>query len=158
MNALPPTHLAPTSGAWNGNRHLFPLRVYYEDTDAGGIVYHASYFRFIERARTEMLRSLGIELNAALDVYGVLFVVHSGDMRFRRPAKLDDVMTVETILCDLGVASLNARQTVWRGEEEIFSCNLKLATVNSLGRSAPLPDVLRTKLAALAEQDVGKTG
>jgi acyl-CoA thioester hydrolase len=146
MNAL-----APSTGMMDGRRHLFPIRVYYEDTDAGGIVYHASYFRFAERARTELLRALGIELNAALATHGVFFVVHSGDMRFRRPAKLDDVMTVETVLCDLGVASLNARQTIRRGEEEIFSCNLKLAAVNDTGRSAPMPDALRSKLAALAE-------
>ncbi len=149
---------APSNGTWDGNRHLFPVRVYYEDTDAAGIVYHANYFRFIERARTEMLRTLGVELNGALDTYGVIFVVHSGDMRFRRPAKLDDAMTVETILCELGMGSLTARQTVLRDGDEIFSCNLKLATVNASGRSAPMPDVLRTKLAALTEQDVVKAG
>ena len=144
MNAL-----APTNGVWNGRRHLFPVRVYYEDTDAAGIVYHANYFRFAERARTEMLRTLGVELSRAPDTHGVIFVVHSGDMRFISPAKLDDAMMVETVLSEMGAASLIARHTIRRGDDDIFICNLKLASINSDGRSARMPDALRTKLATL---------
>ena len=144
MNAL-----APTNGVWDGRRHLFPVRVYYEDTDAAGIVYHANYFRFAERARTEMLRTLGVELSRAPDTHGVIFVVHSGDMRFITPAKLDDAMMVETVLSDMGAASLMARHTIRRGDDDIFVCNLKLASINSDGRSARMPDALRTKLATL---------
>ncbi len=150
MNAL-----APTSGVWDGRRHLFPVRVYYEDTDAAGIVYHANYFRFAERARTEMLRTLGIDLSRGIETLGIIFVVHSGDMRFSSSAKLDDTMTVETVLSELGAASLYARQTIRRGDEEIFVCNLKLASINADGRSARMPDGLRTKLAALTEQARG---
>ena len=146
MNAL-----APTNGVWDGRRHLFPVRVYYEDTDAAGIVYHANYFRFAERARTEMLRTLGIELSLAPDTHGVIFVVHSGDMRFIAAAKLDDAMTVETVLADMGAASVTARHTIRRGDNDIFVCNLKLASVGNDGRTARMPDALRAKLAMLIE-------
>ena len=146
MNAL-----APTNGVWDGRRHVYPVRVYYEDTDAAGIVYHANYFRFAERARTEMLRSLGVELSLAPDTHGVIFVVHSGDMKFMRPAKLDDSLTVETVMSELGAASLMARHTVRRADDDIFICNLKLASINGDGRSARMPDALRTKLATLIE-------
>ena len=146
-----PTTALPPSGVWDGRRHLFPVRVYYEDTDAAGIVYYANYFRFVERARTEMLRTLGIELSVAPETLGVIFVVHSGEMQYRRPAKLDDTLTVETVLCFLGVASLDARQTVRRGDDEIFQCTLKLASIDAAGKSARMPEALRAKLATFVE-------
>src|SRR5262249_9583359 len=82
----PASQLTPTSGAWRERAHLFPVRVYYEDTDAGGMVYHANYLRFAERARTEMLRTLGVELSRTEEVYGMLFVLHGGEVQYRKPA------------------------------------------------------------------------
>jgi acyl-CoA thioester hydrolase len=143
MNAL-----TPTSGLMRGQAHFFPVRVYYEDTDAGGMVYHSNYLNFAERARTEMLRVAGIEQSTARETYGVMFVLHSGEVRYRRPARLDDALTVETILCDLGVASIHARQTIRKGDEEMATFNAKLACVGGDGKPTPMPEAWRVKFAA----------
>src|SRR5260370_4794333 len=84
----------PLSGRLDGSRHRFPIRVYYEDTDAGGIVYHAAYLRFAERARTEMMRLAGIEHDTLLAEHGVMLAVHRCSLQFHRPAPLDDAVVV----------------------------------------------------------------
>lgn len=83
-------------------KFVWPVRVYYEDTDASGVVYNASYFRFIERARTECLRELGFEQQRLLDELGVLFVVRTVTLDFNRPAKLDDQLEVVTVIDEVG--------------------------------------------------------
>ena len=92
--------------------HVHTLRVYYEDTDAGGIVYYANYLRFIERARTEALRALGIPHAQLVEQFGVMFVVRRVEMDYLRPAKLDDILCVATVAEEIGGASLLLRQTV----------------------------------------------
>lgn len=90
-------------------------RVYYEDTDAGGIVYYVNYLKFMERARTERLRSLGF-VQSALAQQGLLFVVHSSEARYRVPARLDDELSVTAEVVELGRASLRFRQQVTRSD------------------------------------------
>lgn len=102
----------PFGGRLEGLRHRLPVRVYYEDTDAAGIVYHASYLCFTERGRSEMMRALDIDLARMWNDDGFVFVLHSAEVKYRRPARLGDLLTVETALVELGAASLKVRQVI----------------------------------------------
>ncbi len=130
--------------------HTFPIRVYYEDTDAGGIMYHASHVRFLERGRTEYLRDLGIHHTALMDrdpEAVVLFVVRRMEIDYAKPARLDDLLTVTTELIELGGASLKLRQMLLRGEDVICRGLLTIATIGPDGRPKRLPADLRAKFA-----------
>jgi acyl-CoA thioester hydrolase len=124
--------------------HVFPVRVYYEDTDAAGVVYYANYLRFAERARTEMLRGLGgsQELLAA---EGLAFAVRRCSMEFMKPARLDDLLEVKTRLTDVGGASLVADQRVTRQSTELVRMEMMLACLSPAGKPARLPSALRTR-------------
>ena len=91
-----------------------PVRIYWEDTDAGGIVFYANYLKFFERARTEWLRALGIEQQALKTEVGGMFVVSETSLKYHRPAQLDDLLTVTAALAEAGRASLTLRQQAWR--------------------------------------------
>jgi len=125
--------------------HVFPVRVYYEDTDAAGVVYYANYLRFAERARTEMLRDLGggRELLAA---DGLAFAVRRCSVEFMKPARLDDLLEVETRLTDVGGASVVAEQRVKRQAAELVRMEMTLACLSPAGKPARLPPALRTRL------------
>ncbi len=123
--------------------HVFPMRVYYEDTDAAGIVYYANYLRFAERARTELLRELGIENTKLMQEQNLAFVVKRCSMEFVKPAKLDDMLAVETRLIDIGGASLTADQRVCRDQTDLVSMELKLACMTMDGRPSRLPADVR---------------
>src|ERR1700728_4759676 len=94
-------------------RHRYAIRVYYEDTDAGGVVYHANYLRYAERARTEALRDAGIPHAELVETFGLMFMVHRAEIDYVRPAMLDDLLVVETETTDVGGASIQLRQTVY---------------------------------------------
>jgi acyl-CoA thioester hydrolase len=96
----------------------WPVRVYWEDTDAGGIVFYANYLKFFERARTEWLRSLGVEQQALREQTGGMFVVSDTQLKYLRPAKLDDVLRVTADLTQSGRASLVIHQQAWRREPD----------------------------------------
>ncbi|ABI62000.1 tol-pal system-associated acyl-CoA thioesterase [Granulibacter bethesdensis] len=100
-------------------RHHYPVRIYYEDTDAGGIVYHANYLRFAERARTEMLRDCGVPHAELTDDHGLMFVVRRVRIDYRRPALLDDLLTVVTRVESMGAASAELEQRVEGPEGEL---------------------------------------
>jgi len=123
--------------------HRYPVRVYYEDTDAGELVYHANYLRFMERARTEMLRLMGFEHLALAQTVGVSFAVRRVEIDFVAPAKLDDRLEVETRITDTGGASFAVAQTVRRGAKELARADLHLVTINRAGRPARLPAPVR---------------
>jgi acyl-CoA thioester hydrolase len=129
--------------------HLFLVRVYYEDTDFSGAVYHASYLRFMERGRTEWLRALGIAQSALAAAPGRQafgFAVRHMDIDFRAPARMDDLLTVETRVAKIGGASLDLAQRVLRGEDVLIAAAVRIACVAG-GRPARLPAALRAKLA-----------
>jgi acyl-CoA thioester hydrolase len=109
----------------------FPVRVYYEDTDAAGVVYYANYLKFMERARTEWLAALGFPLAAFERDHGVVFVVHRCEIDFRRPGRLNDdlVVTVEDVHC--GASRFVARQEVRRGVEVLTSARVTLACLDA---------------------------
>ncbi len=119
--------------------HRFPVRVYYEDTDFSGVVYHAGYLRFLERGRTEMLRDLGLDqasLFAAEPPIG--FAVARLEIDFRRPARMDDLLEVETRVAEVGGASLAMRQRLTRAGELLVDATVRVAAV-SRGRPSRLP-------------------
>lgn len=93
---------------------LWPVRVYWEDTDAGGIVFYANYLKFFERARTEWLRSLGIEQQRLREQTGGMFVVTHTELRYAQPARLDDVLQISARIVELGRASMTLQQDAWR--------------------------------------------
>jgi acyl-CoA thioester hydrolase len=144
--------LAPTSGVLQGRLHVLPVRVYYEDTDAAGIVYYANYLKYAERARTEMLRSIGIEQTRLREAVGMVFVMREGEVKYRRPARLDNALTVETALVDLGAASLRMRQVIKRpkagASEELVWFMAHVACTNLEGKPMRMPAHLRHALEA----------
>ena len=141
--------MTDASGQSPAGGHVFPVRVYYEDTDAGGLVYHANYLRFAERARTEALRSVGTEQGRMLAETGLGFVVRRMEIDFRAPAVLDDTLEVVTRMSDIGGASLRAEQTIRRAGATLVSLLLKLACIDRDGRPARLPADLRAALQSL---------
>lgn len=135
-----------TSGASTDGIHIYPVRVYYEDTDAAGIVYYANYLKYAERARTEMLRDLGTENARLMETEGLAFAVRRCEVDFFKPARLDDLLSVETRLIDVGGASLVADQRVKRDNAELVRMELKLACMSLDGRPARLPAAVKTRL------------
>lgn len=109
--------------------HFTPIRVYYEDTDAGGFVYYANYLKFIERGRTELLRSAGFENKSLLDNQGIAFVVRHITADYLKPAWLDDLLNVETVVTKVKNASIMLNQTIRREEEVIFTAKVTLACI-----------------------------
>ncbi|NRF50454.1 tol-pal system-associated acyl-CoA thioesterase [Pseudomonas stutzeri] len=128
------------------------VRVYYEDTDAGGVVFYANYLKFLERARTEWLRALGVEQSALAESEGRLFVVHSLDMSYRKPARLDDYLTIRSRVTRVGRASIHFAQRAERDGELLAQGNIQVCCVDAVHlRPAALPAVVRTKLESLQE-------
>lgn len=110
----------------------FPVRVYYEDTDAGGVVYHSQYLNFMERARTEWLRHLGFEQTFLRESLNILFVVHSMQIQFKKPAKFDDMIQVSSQLINLRLGSFECQQKISREEEVLIEAQVKIACVDAL--------------------------
>ncbi|OIQ94314.1 acyl-CoA thioester hydrolase YbgC [mine drainage metagenome] len=140
------------SGRWDGVAHLLPLRVYYADTDAGGVVYHATYLAFAERARTEMTRLMGLDQVRLRAEKGLLFAVRSCEIDFLRPARLDDPLTVRSALTHLGGASMHVLQTISRGEEELVRLVVRLVCMTETAKAARIPDDLRARFQAYLTQ------
>ena len=139
-------------GAIVDGRHAMTVRVYYEDTDFTGIVYHANYLRFMERARTNYLRLVGADHrvlfeSAEQEAPGFAFVVHSMTIDFRRPARMDDVLEVITEPQVVKGASITLRQRVLRGEELLVEATVRFALISE-GRARPIPKALRVAMKA----------
>ena len=128
--------------------HLFALRVYYEDTDLAGIVYYANYLKFIERARTEWVRALGVDQGRLRAGQGVVFAVRRIEADYLRPAKFDDELVVETRLVALTGARIVLEQVVARGPARLFVAVVTLVCLAQAGAAVRLPDALRRALAA----------
>jgi acyl-CoA thioester hydrolase len=131
--------------------HAFPIRVYYEDTDAGGIMYHASHVRFLERGRTEFLRDLGIHHSALMSddpANAILFVVRRMELDYLKPARLDDLLTVTTAVVELRAASMRLDQRLLRGEDLLLKGVLTIATITPQGRPKRIPAEMRARFGA----------
>ena len=128
----------------------FPVRVYYEDTDAAGVVYYANYLKFMERTRTEWLSSLGFDLAAIEREHGIVFVVQRVEIEFRRAAQLSDRLDVTLSLVELGRARLVADQAVKRGTETLTDARVTLACLDpATWRPARIPAPVRARMEAL---------
>jgi acyl-CoA thioester hydrolase len=139
----------PSLGIVEGGVHRSALRIYVEDTDAGGVVYHARYLNYFERSRTQLLASLGFGLHALMsrqDESCRIFVVRRADLRYLAPARLDDVLVVETRVARLGGASIDFDQRLGRGEREIARGLIYVGCIDRSGRPRPLPREMTTAL------------
>ena len=130
--------------------HAFPVRVYYEDTDFSGVVYHASYLRFMERGRTEMLRARGVSQGTSLsaepgDRFG--FAVRAMTIDFRRLARMDDLLTIETQVVEIGGASMELAQRVKRGDDLLVEATVRIACGVD-GQPCRIPAAIRASLSA----------
>lgn len=138
------------AGTMTDAGHLLPVRVYYEDTDFSGVVYHASYLRFMERGRSDFLRLCGIhhsELDAGASGERLAFAVRHMDIDFLKPARIDDVLEVHTVCAEARGARLVLAQEVRRGEEILIKARVTAAVINSEGKPRRMPKDLAAKLA-----------
>jgi len=138
-------------GEIRDGRHVMAVRVYYEDTDFSGIVYHANYLRFMERGRTNYLRLLGADQHALFaeaeaEAPGFAFVVRSMTLEFLKPARMDDVLTVTTVPDEVKGASITLKQQVARGDELLVEAQVRVAFVSD-GRARPIPKALRAAMS-----------
>jgi len=130
-----------------GVSHTLPLRVYYEDTDAAGMVYHANYLKFAERGRSEMLRSLGFPHRKLGAEHGVGFAVRRCAIEYLAPARLEDDLTVVTTLTGVGAATLQAKQQIRRDDRLLVDLDVVVACIGRDGRPRRIPVALRQALA-----------
>ena len=134
----------------NTNAFTIPVRVYYEDTDAGGVVYYANYLKFFERCRTEWMRQAGHDQSQLADDHAILFVVRKAQCEYLRPARLDDLLTVGLEVEKLTRVRVIFRQHVRRGNEELVTGTVEIACVSAGNMiPAPIPDFLHAKLETL---------
>lgn len=122
----------------------WPIRVYYEDTDSGGVVYHANYLNFMERARTEWLRALGFEQTMLKSELGIIIVVHSMTITFKRPALFNDMLEIKSQRVKLGFGSMEFLQTIIRDSQILLEATVKLACVDAVTfKPVALPEIIK---------------
>jgi acyl-CoA thioester hydrolase len=144
--------MSTLDGEIRNGRHVMAVRVYYEDTDFSGLVYHASYLRFMERGRTNYLRLLGADQRALFEetekeAPGFAFVVRSMQIEFRKAARMDDVLDVITMTHEVRGASITLDQCVMRGHDLLIEARVQVAFVSG-GRARRIPEALRTAMRA----------
>jgi acyl-CoA thioester hydrolase len=147
MVALP----LPSTGVLDGARHLFPVRAYYEDTDLSGIVYHANYLRWFERARSDLLRLLGIDQRAAIEAGEGAYAVAELTIRYARPARLDDEILIETRCTELRAASCRIAQRALRGDELVAEQQARVGFLDLEGRPRRQPAEWRAAFERFSE-------
>jgi acyl-CoA thioester hydrolase len=129
------------------DRHVLPVRVYYEDTDFSGAVYHAAYLRFCERGRTDFLRLIGV-YHGALAQDGMNFAVRHMEIDFLKPARMDDALEVETRVAEISGAALTLGQRIVRDGAILFTARVKVVVVDGRGRPRRLPAAVKTRFSA----------
>lgn len=138
------------AGRLTEDGHSLRQRVYYEDTDFSGLVYHARYLHFLERGRTDYLRCLGVEQRALLtaDAEGLVFVVHRMEIDFRLPARMDDILEIRTVTEKAGGAKMVLVQQILCDGRLLMDAKVIIAVINAAGRPRRLPDALARKFLA----------
>ena len=139
-------------GVINGDTHLYAVRAYYEDTDLSGIVYHANYLRWFERARSDLLRRLDIDQRAAIEEGGGAYAVSEINLKYLRPAKLDDDIIIHTRCTELKAASCRMHQKAFRGEELLAEAHLRVGFVSPNGRPIRQPEEWRAAFARFVDK------
>ena len=133
----------PTAGRFEGREHILPVRVYYEDTDFTGLVYHGNYVRFFERGRSDCLRLAGVgHADLLAGETPLAFVITSMDLRFLKAARIDDALTVRTTYDSLRGPRLTIRQSITRGDEVLCSAEVEAAVIDLNGRPRRAPATL----------------
>lgn len=133
--------------------HRQTIRVYFEDTDAAGIVYYANYLKFAERARTDMLRDLGISHAEMMKRDGLVLVVRRCEIDYLKPARLDDLLTVETAAAKLGGASVELLQRVLRAGEVLAELKVLVVCIGKAGRPARIPEYVRGAMPRMTQSE-----
>jgi acyl-CoA thioester hydrolase len=145
--------LKPADGAFDGKIHFFPLRIYFEDTDLAAIVYHANYLRFMERARSDMLRAAGIDQRAAVEAGEGVYAVAELSIRYRGSAKLGDDLIVASRMVEVRAASVVIQQRVMRGDEVLTDARVTAAFLTPEGRPKRQPAAWVALFRNLLEED-----
>lgn len=142
----------PPDGVIDGDTHLYAVRAYYEDTDLSGIVYHANYLRWFERARSDLLRRLGIDQRAAVEAGEGAYALSEVNLRYVRPARLDDDVLIATRCTQLKAVSCRMHQTARRGDDLLAEAHLRVGFVSPGGRPIRQPTAWREAFAAFANK------
>lgn len=144
----------PDTGSFDGAEHLLPIRVYTENTDVGGMVYHGEYLRFFERGRTEFLRLLNITQSALMSPQGedMVFAVVRVEIDYKAQSKIDDVLIVHTKVAKIRAASFEIEQWITRADDMVTKAYITVATLEKSGRPRRMPGMLREKLEHLMDQ------
>jgi len=143
----------PPGGILDGARHLYAVRVYYEDTDLSGITYHANYLRWFERARSDLLRLLGIDQRAAIEQGEGAYALSEVNLKYLRPAKLDDDVVIATRCTELGAASCRMHQTASRGDNLLCEAHLRVGFITLDGRPRRQPAAWRDAFQIFMNKD-----
>ena len=143
--------LTPPGGRLDGTAHYFPVRVYYEDTDLSGIVYHANYLKWFERARSDFLRLLGIDQRAVQEAGEGTFAVAEVTIRYFAPAKFDDAVIVESRATELRAASCRLHQRAWRGDDLLAEQTVRVGFIGADGKPKRQPEAWRAAFTTLME-------
>ncbi|PCI02530.1 MAG: tol-pal system-associated acyl-CoA thioesterase [Zetaproteobacteria bacterium] len=125
---------------------MLDIRIYYEDTDAGGVVYHANYLKYMERGRTEALRSLGFEQRQLKQDEDMVFALTRTDLHYKRPALLDDLLTVKSELLLAKGAKMVFKQRIYRGDMLLVDADITLACISTTGRPKRIPQAILARL------------
>lgn len=142
----------PYRGGFAGNEHHFALTVYFEDTDAYGIVYYANYLKYMERARSDMIRAVGVDQFAELERSGSAYAVVEVDIRYRRPGRLGDDLVVVSTVDDVRASSVHIQQRVMRGTEMLTDARLVAAFLDGEGRPKRQPREWVEKFKGITSQ------
>lgn len=147
-----PPPSGPPQGQLDGNTHIYPVRVYYQDTDAEGVVYHANYLHYAERARVEFMRCLGLDQDAQRGHDIIAFAVRHCAIDYLRPARLDDALAVVSRVVHVGGASLGVEQLIRRDGVDIAGLDVRLVSLGATGRPLRLPESVRAALRQICSQ------
>ena len=128
------------------NEFSYKLKVFYEDTDSGGVVYYANYLKFFERARTDAISNIGLSNKKLLDEYGIFIIVKSCNVEYLKPAKLEDQLEIKSSIISTSNTSFRMKQKAFRDQELITDCEIHLVLVDKSGRPTKIPDILKEKI------------
>ena len=142
------------SARLEGKTFIWPVRIYYEDTDLSGIVYHANYLRYMERARTEFFRALGIKASYLEDAEPAAWALRKVEVEYIHPAKMDDIIEVRTTVVALSGARMAADQAIWRGAEQLTRGMVQACIISLSGRPKRIPPEIRDKILPFLSETV----
>jgi len=124
----------------------YKLKVFYEDTDSGGVVYYANYLKFFERARTEAIAQIGLSNKELLNEHGIFIIVKSCNIEYKKPAKLEDQLEIKSSIISISNTSFKMKQRAFRDQKLITDCEIHLVIVDRTGKPSKIPNILKNKL------------